>query len=455
MNLMTNGLAGTGDNTNFSQMTLVTSDSPAGGGCFHLSPTGVAATVMSDELIPVDPNLTYQLNFQARQAGASTDDYFYAGLASYDVDQLLIDPSMYSYIPSTLTTLAAQLNPGATTMTLTSSANWTAAAGTYSNRYIIFWNYRDGKGKLWAPNTYSRNTITGGSPNGGYTSISGNVVTLAVPYAGTAMPAGTSVSNGSGGGTYKYIAAAGVAVPHTWTSYVGTIGDLVNDGSQPGNQFKQGTAYEKILALANRIASGANDTDGDHRFGALRLTEIVVDNVLPPGTIQMYVGTTPPPGWMLCQGQVLGAFNTIYSSLFSVIGYTYGGAGNNFLLPDMQQRFPMGANPGVVNPGVGAGANSYVLGQNQIPAHAHLNPHTHGMNHGHDSQKTNTAGSSTSAFAAGVSTGVIVNTAPHPVENLVGSTQGASADTGNPTTGTGAAIDNRPLYTTINFIIKL
>ena len=372
MNLVTNGLAGLGDNTNFSTLEYVGSDYPSGGGSFHLNPTGVATTVFSDEYIPIDTSLFYQLTMQARQAGASTDDYFYAGVSSYDIDRLQIDPSMCSYTAGTTTTLATTLSPGATTMTLTSAINWNPAGAGYANRYIVFWNYTDGKGKLWPVNTYSRNTITGNiAGNGGYTSISGNVVTLTVPYAGPTVPAGTSVSNGTGGGTYKYIAQVGGPVPHTWTPLSGTIGGLITDGSQQSTMFMQGTAYLRFLSLFNRISSGANDTDGDHRVAAVRLTEIVQDNVIPSGSIMMWTTATPPAGWLICNG---GTIPAIYTALIAVVGAT---------LPDLRVRIPIGAGSGTgFAIGNNEGAAEAARSARMEHRHTHAAPlHSHGGRH--------------------------------------------------------------------------
>ncbi len=66
---------------------------------------------------------------------------------------------------------------------------------------------------------------------------------------------------------------------------------------------------------------------------------------VPIGAIMPFAGTTLPDGYLLCDGSEI-AIGT-YSSLFSVIGYTYKNAafliGNNtFALPDLRGRFPLG-----------------------------------------------------------------------------------------------------------------
>ena len=55
--------------------------------------------------------------------------------------------------------------------------------------------------------------------------------------------------------------------------------------------------------------------------------------------IQMAVGTTPS-GYLQCNGASLST--TTYSALFNVIGYTYGGSGTNFNVPDFRGIFLRG-----------------------------------------------------------------------------------------------------------------
>jgi microcystin-dependent protein len=47
--------------------------------------------------------------------------------------------------------------------------------------------------------------------------------------------------------------------------------------------------------------------------------------------------------YLLCDGSQLLKLGQ-YSDLFDIIGYRYGGSGNNFNLPDLRERIPLGAN---------------------------------------------------------------------------------------------------------------
>jgi microcystin-dependent protein len=89
-----------------------------------------------------------------------------------------------------------------------------------------------------------------------------------------------------------------------------------------------------------------------------------------------------PEGWLACNGQLLSVQQ--YAALYSLIGITYGGDGqNNFALPNLNGRVPVGvdgatflfgktggsATSNVVINGTATGA--FTLNANQLPAHTH------------------------------------------------------------------------------------
>lgn len=72
------------------------------------------------------------------------------------------------------------------------------------------------------------------------------------------------------------------------------------------------------------------------------------------GEIRMFGGNFAPQGWALCDGSLLPISE--YTTLFTLIGTTYGGDGiNTFALPNLQGRIP-------IHQGSGAGA-TYLLGE--------------------------------------------------------------------------------------------
>jgi microcystin-dependent protein len=60
------------------------------------------------------------------------------------------------------------------------------------------------------------------------------------------------------------------------------------------------------------------------------------------GQITIFEGTTPPTYWAWCDGSSLPTI--LYPDLFAEIGYTYGGSGSSFSLPNCLGKSPYGAD---------------------------------------------------------------------------------------------------------------
>jgi microcystin-dependent protein len=63
--------------------------------------------------------------------------------------------------------------------------------------------------------------------------------------------------------------------------------------------------------------------------------------LLPTGCLLPYAGSSAPIGFLLCDGSYYST--TTYAALFAVIGYTYGGSGSSFKIPDTRGIFVRGA----------------------------------------------------------------------------------------------------------------
>ena len=93
------------------------------------------------------------------------------------------------------------------------------------------------------------------------------------------------------------------------------------------------------------------------------------------GQIMIFGGNFAPQGWAPCQGQLLPISEN--EALFTLIGTTYGGDGQNtFALPDLQGRVPlhMGQGPNITQTyvmGESAGVESVILQSQQLPSHNH------------------------------------------------------------------------------------
>lgn len=205
---------------------------------------------------------------------------------------------------------------------------------------------------------------------------------------------------------------------------------------------------------------------------------------MPVASIIQTARISAPTGWLLCQGQSLLVAD--YPALHAAIGYTYGGTGANFLLPDLRGRVPVGKSDSgtFVDLNASGGAEVVTLTNTQIPAHSHPNT-LGGTTTFATSAHTHTSGGLTAAIGAvngniGAVGYVASNnfnggpsTATYTVSgggasggsfnhytNVYGTTAAASASgtvslTNANNTGGGEAHNNLQPYIVLNYMIKV
>ena len=131
---------------------------------------------------------------------------------------------------------------------------------------------------------------------------------------------------------------------------------------------------------------------------------------VPIGTITMFAGVSAPTGYAFCDGGSVFTVG-IYADLFALIGYTYGGSGGSFNLPDFRGRLPGGVGTTSPVPSHGSGSLSLAqkLGQwysrltstSQMPNHAHgSGNHKHTYIQAYDSGPTTGANDQNSRFTS-------------------------------------------------------
>lgn len=230
-----------------------------------------------------------------------------------------------------------------------------------------------------------------------------------------------------------------------------TTGQLIGPQGIQGTQGIQG----EVGPTGPTGATGATGPEGP---------------VGPIGVMMPWAGTssTPPTGWLFCEG---GSYNKVtYAALFNVIGYTYGGSGSNFNMPDMRDRVPVGKSSSatpydLTSVGNTGGDKTVALTKSEIPAHKHSlvngtdgstsSTNTTGA-HTHNTAYADSAGGSGSNYRvsdssqSGASTGGVLTTSngDHS-HNLLGNT-GSGVSDGL----TGSAHKNMQPYIVMRYIIK-
>lgn len=228
--------------------------------------------VQMEELLPVDPNQVYCLSSYIRQEGLSGDWSSYTheekhqqlmGLISLDADKLVISAihhMRYKHSGTdSLTTLAAPLSPGDTSMTLVDASGWNELDSNINKRGVIIFGFQSSAGLSYE--YYSRLVKTDlfdlGQVNKGI-----NVVTFNKPLPadmgntddpGGTWPIGTSLANSSSGSSYKYSFYTGLHVDNVdqWYKTKGYMGGVDQSGTNNNFNFPPGTSYVKPFWLPN------------------------------------------------------------------------------------------------------------------------------------------------------------------------------------------------------------
>jgi microcystin-dependent protein len=236
-----------------------------------------------------------------------------------------------------------------------------------------------------------------------------------------------------------------------------------------------------ILGLPYPVSADTADVPRDIKALADALDPV---GTVPVGALMLWPTAISPVAWLLCDGHQVLASD--YPKLAAVLG----SAGGQITLPNFADRFPIGPGQTPVLGAGGVAAN--VLALNQLPAHNHAvtDPgHTHAMaiagNHGHNlnisssdvvdpAHRFAVAGGVAYTGLTNVTLGSTFILPTSTADNWhgevgshghIGSTAQAAGDHAHAVTatvsgistqnaGAGAAVENRPPFLAVNFIIR-
>lgn len=149
----------------------------------------------------------------------------------------------------------------------------------------------------------------------------------------------------------------------------------------------QAQYYNDLAAIQNilKVAYMINSTNSITISGDLSISG--TQNLLPPGIVTAYVGTTSPYGWLICDGSPVSKIT--YPRLFSIIGNTFNNTKtgssslnnpNYFNLPDYRDVFLRGCGaPGINSPNYSLPSNNikYMSTRLNTLQTSQLQDHTH------------------------------------------------------------------------------
>lgn len=171
-----------------------------------------------------------------------------------------------------------------------------------------------------------------------------------------------------------------------------------------------------------------------------------------PGDLKAIAGTTPPAGWLLCDGSAVS--RTQFVALYNNIGVVWG-AGDNittFNVPNLQGRIPIGSNT-IFPLGTYGGTVTTTLSLANLPTHNHgVNDpsHTHTISDPGHNHTTGVVSSVATAGGAGV--GAVNGTTGTSATGITINPATTGITTQN--TGSGTPFSNLAPYAAVNWIIK-
>ena len=205
--LVTNGTGLLKNNENFSQFTFDPSEAYSGFGSFKI--TGSNQVTTMDEVIPVDPNGTYEFSFATKAEDGTKTTKIYALVDCLDIDGSQILPM---HVKTYAVTLAEDLEAASTTIKiipedvakLKAAAGWRWGSGELM--YIANGKYTSQSGYHYPEGTYSRNILNGAGVANNKTTLSddGTWVIGSSLVVSETIKAGKKLIVSFDGGVYSY-----------------------------------------------------------------------------------------------------------------------------------------------------------------------------------------------------------------------------------------------------------
>lgn len=244
---------------------------------------------------------------------------------------------------------------------------------------------------------------------------------------------------------------------------------VTNQGSStPATTATSGSLYYRTTPASDQTKSGVFVGTTAGAWVELAAQPTSAGPFMPVGAVVGWPSSTAvPTGYLEASGQSLST--SAYSDLFAVYGYTHGGSGALFTLPNYNEMILRGTTSTVLVTSAVTGSDTITLTTNNLPSHAHTitdvghnhaqDPHTHTQQpHSHALNNGNTQ--TTFVPASGLGIASLVNTSATVVATAVNDAATATnqTNTARLTTtnviGGGVALDNRQASKYVRWILR-
>jgi microcystin-dependent protein len=132
----------------------------------------------------------------------------------------------------------------------------------------------------------------------------------------------------------------------TLTSSVSTVS--TNLSTEITNRTSAISSEATARTTADGVLQAAITAEESSRIAQDTILANNINTFAPTGAVAYFATKTPsyqpPTGWLECDGSSGLSTTGLYASLFAVIGYTFGGAGAVFSIPDLRGEFIRGWN---------------------------------------------------------------------------------------------------------------
>ena len=171
------------------------------------------------------------------------------------------------------------------------------------------------------------------------------------------------------------------------TTYTFTATDAITSAKM-NNIIDQTTiTADAIIGTTLDVASGklkirsAGITSNEMGAGSVTpAATTFADALLPSGAVMPFARNSAPSGWLAADGASVST--ATYAALFDAIGYTYGGSGGSFNLPDLRGIFVRGGGSQTIS-GITYTGTFATKQQDLLKSHNHTGATSTNGDHSH------------------------------------------------------------------------